>query len=93
MPATVAMMSGLRSNSTHPFEPLWRAARGDLVTEADVGALKNAGAAWGLIGVSGALGMAYALWNAQHDAYRDANDELRASHLIVPGGAFGMPGN
>jgi hypothetical protein len=74
------------------FDPLLRAARGDLVTEADVAAVKNAGAALGLLGVSAALGTAYAVWGAQHEAYQDANEELRATHLIIPGGAFGLPG-
>lgn len=92
VPFLNAHLQGLDKARRTLFEPLWRAARGDLVTEADNAALRNAGAAWGLIGVSGALGLAYAQWNAQHDAYRDANAELRASHLIIPGGAFGQPG-
>lgn len=92
VPFLNAHLQGLDKARRALFEPLWRAARGDIVTEADAAALKNAGASWGLIGVSSALGLAYALLNAKHDAYRDANDELRASHLILPGGAFGMPG-
>jgi conjugative element/phage-associated large polyvalent protein len=92
VPFLNAHMQGLDKARRTLFEPLWRAARGDLVTEADMTAVKNAGAAWGLVGVSAALGYGYALWASRHDAYRDANDDLRATHLIIPGGAFGMPG-
>jgi cytochrome c2 len=92
IPFLNAHMQGLDKARRTLFEPLSRAARGDLVTEADVTALKNAGAAWGLVGVSGALGFAYGAYNSGHDAYRDANPDLRATHLIIPGGAFDMPG-
>ncbi|AWV18824.1 hypothetical protein A3862_27480 [Methylobacterium sp. XJLW] len=75
------------------IDPLWRSARDGIVTEQDAAALKNAGVAWlKLAGVGGALGTMYGLWASQSEAYRDANEELRATHLILPGDAFGRPG-
>lgn len=75
------------------IDPLWRSARDGIVTEQDAAALKNAGVGWfKLAGVGGALGTMYGLWASQSEAYRDANEELRATHLILPGDAFGRPG-
>ncbi|WP_298704683.1 hypothetical protein, partial [uncultured Variovorax sp.] len=75
------------------IDPLWRSARDGIVTEQDAAALKNAGIGWfKLAGVGGALGTMYGLWASQSEAYRDANEELRATHLILPGDAFGRPG-
>src|SRR5205807_9675045 len=62
VPFLNAHIQGLDKARRTLFEPLWRAARGDLVSEADLAALKNAGASWGLIGVSAALGAAYATY-------------------------------
>lgn len=74
-------------------DPLWRAARDGIVTEQDAAALRNAGLGWTkMVGVGGALGTMYGLWASQSEAYRDANEELRATHLILPGAAFGRPG-
>jgi hypothetical protein len=86
-----AHMQGLDKARRQLFVPLWRLATGDMVTKQDVDALKSAGASWGLLGISGALGYAYSLWASQHRAYQDANSDLRATHLIVPGAAVGQP--
>ncbi|WP_448150022.1 LPD38 domain-containing protein [Labrys miyagiensis] len=75
------------------IQPLVRAMRGDLVTQAEVSEFRNAGLAWlKLAGVGGALGYMYGMMMADNDAYRDANDQLRATHLIIPGAAIGQPG-
>lgn len=75
------------------IDPLWRAARDGIVTEKDAAALKNAALGWTkMAGVGGALGTMYGLWASTSEAYRDANEELRATHLIIPGDAFGRPG-
>jgi hypothetical protein len=92
VPFLNAHLQGLDKARRTLFTPLSKAARGELLTEADVTALKNAGASWGLIGISSALGFAYGVWNSGHEAYRDSDSLVRASHLIVPGGAFGMDG-
>ena len=88
-----AHLQGLDKARRTLIEPLWRAARDGVVTEQDAALLKNAGLAWTkLAGMGGALGTMYGLWAAGHEAYRDANEELRATHLIIPGDAFGRPG-
>jgi hypothetical protein len=75
------------------IQPLLRGMRGDLVTASEVAEFKNAGLAWfKMAGVGGALGYMYGMMMADHDAYRDANDQLRATHLIIPGGTIGQPG-
>ncbi|MBP27842.1 LPD38 domain-containing protein [Methylobacterium sp.] len=75
------------------IEPLWRAARDGVSTEAEAASVRNAGlAVFKIAGVNGALGTMYGLWASQSEAYRDANEELRATHLILPGDAFGRPG-
>lgn len=93
VPFINAHLQGLSKGYRTLLHPLLRAARGDMVTTQDVEALKNAG--WGLtkmVGVGGSLGVAYGLWASKFDAYQDANDELRATHMVLPGEAFGWPG-
>lgn len=93
VPFLNAHLQGLDKARRTLVEPVTRALRGDMVTEADVKALKNAGLAWTkMAGVGGALGFAYGMYASQHDAYRDANDQLRATHLVLPGGPFGFDG-
>lgn len=93
VPFLNAHLQGLDKARRTLIEPVTRALRGDMVTEADVSALKNAGLAWfKMAGVGGALGFAYGMYASQHDAYRDANDNLRATHFVIPGGPFGHDG-
>lgn len=75
------------------LSPLLKALRGDLVSQADVATLRNASLAWTKVaGIGGALGYVYGLYARQHDACHDADDELRAIHLIILGDAFGRQG-
>lgn len=75
------------------IEPVTRKIMGDIVTTAEEEAFKNAGLTLAkMLGVGGALGYAYGQLMADHPAYQDANADLRATHLVIPGSALGMPG-
>ena len=93
VPFLNAHLQGLDKAWRTLVTPVYRAFKGDMVTEGDVAALKNAGLSWfKMAGVGGALGYMYSLWAQNHRAYQDANAELRATHLIIPGSAFGYDG-
>lgn len=75
------------------IEPLTRAARGDIVSEAEQDAVKNAKLAWFKAGaIGGVAGYAYGLWGMNHDAYRNAGDRDSANNLVLPGEAVGSTG-
>jgi len=82
-----ATMQGLDKARRVMLEPLSRAARGDIITTADKDALTNAG--WALFkfaGLGSALGAVYAAINWEREEYRDANAQMKGTHLIVPWG-------
>ena len=41
-------------------------------------------------GVGSAAGYAYGLLMGKHEMYQDADPTMRATHLIIPGKAFGL---
>lgn len=93
IPFLNASVVSLDKASRTLIQPILRGMRGDIVTAAEKAEFKNAGLAWFKVaGVGGALGYLYGSMMADNDAYRDANDQLRATHLIIPGGAIGEPG-
>lgn len=93
VPFMNAHLQGLDKARRTIIEPLYRAAIGDVVTAQEQEAVRNAGLAlFKLAGVGGALGYAYGLWAQRHQAYQDANDRLRATHLVVPGAVAGKDG-
>jgi hypothetical protein len=93
VPFLNAHLQGLDKARRTIIEPLYRAAVGDVVTEQEAREVKNAGLAlFKLAGVGGALGYAYGLWAQRHEAYQDANDRLRATHLVIPGAVAGKDG-
>ena len=75
----------------HFFVPLYRAATGGMSTQQDVEALQRAGLSWMMLGgVGSAAGYAYGLLMGNQEIYQDADPTMRATHLIVPGKAFGL---
>lgn len=84
-------LQGLDKARRTLIEPILRAGNGSDHLASDVEKLKNAGLSWGLLGVSAGLGAAYGAMNANNLAYRNASEELRATHLIIPGATFGLP--
>lgn len=93
IPFMNAQIQGLSKGYRTAIEPLARAVMGDTLSRQDEAALKNAGLTlFKTIAVGGGAGYMYSLWAQQHRAYQDANEELRATHLIIPGGAYGKPG-
>ncbi|WP_375408501.1 LPD38 domain-containing protein [uncultured Methylobacterium sp.] len=89
-----AHVQGLDKFRRTALEPLYRAAMGDIVSENDAAALRNAiPTLVKMAGVGGALGFGYGLWASQYRAHQDASPELRASHLIIPGEPFGFSAN
>jgi hypothetical protein len=93
VPFLNAQMQGLDKFRRTAIVPLYRAAIGDVVTKQEEEEIRNAGIAlFKLAGVGGALGLAYSLWAQRHQSYRDANDRLRATHLVIPGAVAGKDG-
>lgn len=82
-----AHLQGLDKARRTILEPLYRLSVGDVVTSAEKDAVNNAMWSLGkLAGLGTALGAVYAAIVWDREEYRDANSEMKGSHLIIPWG-------
>lgn len=87
VPFLNAHLQGLDLGRRTILEPLARAARGEVLTTKEQAQVKNAYLSlFKMSAVGSALGFAYAALAWDREEYRDANNDMKATHLIVPWG-------
>jgi len=87
VPFLNAHLQGLDLGRRTILEPLARAARGDVLTTKEQAQVKNAYLSlFKMSAVGSALGFAYASLAWDREEYRDANNDMKATHLVIPWG-------
>lgn len=87
IPFLNAHLQGLDLGRRTILEPLARAARGDVLTTKEQAQVRNAAISlFKLSALGSALGFGYASLVWDREEYRDANNDMKASHLVIPWG-------
>ena len=87
VPFLNAHLQGLDLGRRTILEPLARAARGEVLTTREQAQVKNAYLSMlKFSAVGSSLGFAYASLAWDREEYRDANNDMKATHLIIPWG-------